>query len=37
MTTTKSINLNSRPKEKAKLTNFDFSNAEVAELQEGEV
>jgi hypothetical protein len=37
MTTTKSINIKSRPNGKAKLTNFDFSNAEVAELQEGEV
>jgi len=37
MSTTKSINLKSRPNGKAKLTDFDFSKAEVAELQEGEV
>jgi hypothetical protein len=37
MSTIKSINLKSRPNGKAKLTDFDFSKAEVAELQEGEV
>jgi len=37
MTTTRTINLKSRPKGKPELTDFDFSTSEIAELQEGEV
>lgn len=37
MTTTRTINLKSRPKGKPELTDFDFGTSEIAELQEGEV
>lgn len=37
MTTTRTINLKSRPKGQPELTDFDFSTSEIAELQEGEV
>lgn len=37
MNTTRTINLKSRPKGKPELTDFEFSTAEIAELQAGEV
>jgi len=37
MTTTRTINLKSRPKGQPELTDFDFSTSEIAELQKGEV
>lgn len=37
MNTTKTINLKNRPKGKPELTDFEFSNTEIPELQEGEI
>jgi hypothetical protein len=37
MSTTKTINLKSRPNGKPQLTDFEFTNSEILELQQGEV